>query len=204
VGKLCVRRKGIITFTFKIHGIEAHSSACAKRGANAIAEAAHKILKMEKLKDPDGLTCNCGVIKGGSVPNTVAGYCEFKANIRFANSGQLAWVREHVKAVAATVHVPGCKCSVNNPAGRVAMEYSEKNVALLARMNEIFEENGLPVLEAASRKGASDAADVTHAGAACIDSLGARGGKIHSPDEYAYIDSLAESAKRLVAVAANI
>jgi glutamate carboxypeptidase len=138
------------------------------------------------------------------VPNTVPGHCEFKANVRFANSEQLAWVREHVKAVAASVHVPGCKCTVNDPAGRVAMEYSEKNAALLARMNEIFEENDIPALEAAGRKGASDAADVTHAGAACIDSLGVRGGKIHSPDEYAYIDSLAESAKRLVAVAANI
>ena len=75
---------------------------------------------------------------------------------------------------------------------------------LLARINEIFEENDLPILDAASRMGASDAADVTFAGAACIDSLGVRGGKIHTPDEFAYIESLAEAAKRLVAVAANI
>ena len=204
VGKACLIRKGTITFTFTVEGIEAHGSNCATAGANAILDAAHKIIELEKLKDDVGLTCNCGVISGGSVPNTVPGHCEFKANIRFANSEQLAWVREHVKAVAATVHVPGCKCTVNDPAGRVAMEHSEKNVALLARMNEIFEENGLISLEAASRKGASDAADVTHAGAACIDSLGVTGGKIHSPAEYANIPSLAESAKRLVAVAVNI
>ena len=203
-GKACLIRKGTITFTFTVEGIEAHGSNCATAGANAILDAAHKIIELEKLKDDAGLTCNCGVISGGSVPNTVPGHCEFKANIRFANSEQLAWVRNHVKQIAATVHVPGCKCTVNDPAGRVAMEYSEKNVALLARMNEIFEENGLPTLEAASRKGASDAADVTHAGAACIDSLGVEGGKIHSPNEYAYVDSLAKSAKRLVAVAASI
>ena len=203
-GKACLIRKGTITFTFKIEGVEAHGSQCATKGANAILDAAHKIIELEKLKDDDGLTCNCGVISGGTVSNTVPGYCEFKANIRFANTDQLNWVREHVKSIAYTVHVPGCKCSVNNPKGRVAMEYSEKNVALLARMNEIFAENDLPVLEAAKRKGASDAADVTFAGAACIDSLGVRGGKIHSPDEFAYIDSLAEAAKRLVCVAANI
>ena len=203
-GKACLFRKGTITFTFTVEGIEAHGSQCATAGANAILDAAHKIIELERLKDKDGLTCNCGVISGGSVPNTVPGHCEFKANVRFANSEQLAWVREHVKAVAASVHVPGCKCTVNDPAGRVAMEHSEKNVALLTRINEILEENDIPALEAAGRKGASDAADVTHAGAACIDSLGVRGGKIHSPDEFAYIDSLAESAKRLVAVAANI
>ena len=203
-GEACLVRKGTITFTFEVEGVEAHGSLCATRGSNAILDAAHKIIELEKLKDKDGLTCNCGVISGGSVPNTVPGYCEFKANIRFANSEQLSWVREHVKKIAATVHVPGCKCTVNNPKGRVAMELSEKNVDLLARMNEIFAENDLPVLEAAKRKGASDAADVTFAGAACIDSLGVRGGKIHSPDEFAYIDSLAEAAKRLVCVAANI
>ncbi len=203
-GKACLIRKGTITFTFKIEGIEAHGSMCATSGANAILEAAHKIIELEKLKDNEGITCNCGVISGGSVSNTVPGHCEFKANIRFANSEQLAWVREHVKSIAEMVHVPGCKCTVNNPKGRVAMEYSEKNTALFERMNEIFVENGLPTLEAAKRTGASDAADVTFAGAACIDSLGVSGGKIHSPNEFAYIDSLAESAKRLAAVAANI
>lgn len=203
-GEACLIRKGTITYTFKVEGIEAHGSLCATAGASAILDAAHKIIELEKLKDKDGITCNCGVISGGSVSNTVPGYCEFKANIRFANSEQLEWVRDYVKKIAATVHVDGCKCIVNNPKGRVAMEYNEKNVALLARMNEIFEENELSSLKAAKRTGASDAADVTYAGAACIDSLGVIGEKIHSPDEFAYIDSLAESAKRLASVAANI
>ncbi len=203
-GEACIVRKGTVTFTFKIEGIEAHGSLCATAGANAILDAAYKIIELEKLKDKDGITCNCGVISGGSVPNTVPGYCEFKANIRFANAEQLKWVRAHVKEIAATVHVPGCKCTVNDPKGRVAMEYTEKNAALLARMNEIFEENGLSTLAASKRTGASDAADITAAGAACIDSLGVEGGKIHTPDEFAYIDSLTESAKRLAAVASNI
>ena len=203
-GEACLMRKGTITFTFTVEGVEAHGSKCAEEGSNAILDAAHKIIELEKLKDADGITCNCGVITGGSVPNTVPGHCEFKANIRFANSEQLAWVREYVKKVAATVHVPGCKCTVNAPEGRVAMEYTEKNAALLARMNEIFAENGLPELKASKRTGASDAADITAAGAACIDSLGVHDGSIHTPDEFAYIDSLAAAAKRVAAVVANI
>ena len=203
-GEACLVRKGTITFTFKVKGIEAHGSNCATAGANAILDAAHKIIELEKLKDKNGITCNCGVISGGSVPNTVPGYCEFKANIRFANKEQLAFVRQHVKQIASTVHVQGCTCEVNDPAGRVAMEYTEKNAALLARMNEIFEECGFSTLLAAKRTGASDAADLTDAGAACIDSLGVQGGKIHSPAEFAYIESLRESAKRLAAVVAKI
>ena len=200
-GKVCIARKGIITFTFKIKGIEAHSSRCATDGANAIAEAAHKIIELEKLKDAEGLTCNCGVISGGSVPNTVAGYCEFKANIRFATADQLEWVRGYVKEIADTAHVKGCVCELEQTGFRVAMQYEERNQRLLDRMNEIFESVGMSTLEAMSGKGGSDAADATVYGIPCLDSLGTAGGRIHSPDEFSYLESLRESAKRLAAVA---
>ena len=42
-------------------GIEAHASCCAKEGASAILEAAHKIIEIEKYKENDGITCNCGL-----------------------------------------------------------------------------------------------------------------------------------------------
>ena len=54
------------------------------------------------------------------------------------------------------------------------------------------------------RTGGSDAADVSAFGIPCVDSLGVVGGYIHSPKEMAYIDSLVESAKRLVLVVKNI
>jgi len=81
------------------------------------------------------------------------------------------------------------------------MEDCARNRALLEDMNRIFEQTGLPVLKAAKRKGGSDAADITAFGIPCIDSLGVEGGKIHSPNEFAYLKSLGESAKRLAAVA---
>ena len=200
--KICVQRKGIITFTFKVYGKEAHSSLCATRGANAIAEAAHKIIELEKIKDDDGLTCNCGVISGGSVPNTVAGYCEFKANVRFATEEQLAFITEHVQKVAQTTHVEGCTCEVSRSGFRVAMYRREKNLDLADKINRIMEKAGLPTLEPMAAKGGSDAADVTVYGKVpCVDNMGTEGGFIHSPDEFAYLDSLRSSAKRLGAIA---
>ena len=109
-GKITLSRKGILNILFKVQGVEAHSARCAKEGASAILEAAHKIIEMEKLKDHDGLTCNCGTVSGGSVPNTVAGYCEFVANIRYSTSAELEYVRQYAKQVADTVHVEGCSC----------------------------------------------------------------------------------------------
>ena len=199
-GYACLIRKGAVTFTFNVHGVPAHAAACATAGANAIAEAAYKIIEMEKLKDSAGITCNCGTIVGGTVANTVPDSCTFTANIRFANSEQLKIAREYAGRVAAEVHIPGSSCDLVMPEGRVAMEYTERNFDLLTKMNEIYAENGLPILEVGKRVGASDAADITAHGIACIDSIGVTGGKIHSLDEYAEICSLNEAAKRIGAV----
>ena len=199
-GQGCLSRKGIVTFTFTITGIEAHSANCAEAGANAIADAAYKIIELEKIKDSRGLTCNCALISGGTVSNTVPGKCEFKANVRFATQEQLDWMRAYVQQLADTVHVKGCTCTVNQPRGRAAMEYCERNAQLLETMNRIYAENGLPILEAGFRKGGSDAADVTVAGIPCVDSLGAEGGMIHTAGEYSYLESLRNSARRVASV----
>ena len=199
-GKACIRRKGILTFIFTIQGVEAHAADCAEKGANAIAEAAHKILEIEKIKDAQGLTCCCSIIHGGSVQNTIPGQCVFKVNVRFANREQEAWIRNFMQELADRVYIPGCKTTINHPKGRVAMEYTQRNADLLALINRSYEESGLPILESHFRKGGSDAADVTVFGIPCVDSLGVQGDFIHSPGEFAWLSSLTDAAKRIGAV----
>lgn len=84
---------------------------------------------------------------------------------------------------------------------RPAMEYSEKNYALLDRLNEIYKENGLIVLEPVSGNGGSDAAYITQCGIPCIDSVGVSGSGVHSVNETAELRSLIASAERLGAAA---
>ncbi len=203
-GHACLRRKGIVTFTFTVTGVEAHSSKCADSGANAILDAAYKIIELEKIKDPEGLTCCCSVISGGTVTNVVPGKCEFKANVRFATQEQLAWIRKHVQQIADTVHVPGCTCTVTQPRGRVAMEHTKRNADLLTRMNEIYARCGLPILKEGFSGGGSDAADVTVAGIPCVDSIGVWGGNIHTTGEFAYLSSLRDAARRIATVIAYL
>ncbi len=203
-GEVCIMRKGIVAFNFAIKGIEAHASKCAVAGASAIVEAAHKILELEKLKDDQGLTCSCGLIEGGSAVNTVPGFCEFKVSVRFATMAQLEWVRNYVKELAANSYVDGCSCEVSQLSFRVAMEYNEKNMALVDAMNDIFEANGFSALQPVKRNGGSDAADVTAYGIPCVDSIGVVGGSIHNPGEWAELASLARMAKRIAAVTAEL
>lgn len=199
-GDACLGRKGIVNFEFTVIGKEAHSSACATTGANAIAEAAHKIIELEKLKDDKGLTCNCGVINGGTVPNTVAGRCVFHANVRYATEEQFEWVCDYAQKIANTVHVQGCRCELKLINRRPAMEFKERNLLLFEKMNKIYEANGMSPLKHRNRNAGSDAAEVTVAGIPCVECLGVKGGGMHSKEEFALLSSLAESAKRLAVV----
>lgn len=193
-------RKGILRYRFTVLGKAVHSAQCMD-GANAICEAAHKIIELETMKDPHGLTCNCGVIQGGTVPNSVAESCEFVADIRFANNEQLQTAIELCEKVAQQTTVTGCSCRLEKLSLRPAMPITDQNVALLAKINKIYATCGLPCLTSRSCLSGSDAAYTTQAGIPTVDNIGVRGHNIHSIREFAYLDSLAACAKRLAIVA---
>lgn len=193
-------RKGILRVRFRIKGKAVHSANCVS-GSNAIAEAAHKIIELEKWKDAEGLTCNCGVIKGGTVANTVAAECMFLADIRFANPLQYEEALQRIKEIADQTFVAGCLCELEHVSFRPAMPYTEKNQELLDTMNRIYRENGLPVLGMRKCLSGSDAAYITEAGIPCVDNIGVAGGMIHSVEEFALLSSLSEAAKRLALTA---
>ncbi len=202
--ELCLKRKGILTFEFKIKGKAAHSSQCATVGANAILEAAYKITELEKQKDEGGITCCCSIIEGGTTPNTVPENCSFKVNVRFATAEQEAWMKNYAKELAKKTFVEGCTTTVEIVSDRVAMELVDRNIELLEKMNAIFVKNGFAPYKCGSRSGGSDAAYVTVAGIPCVDNVGAEGGKIHSQDEFGVLESLREMAKRVASVCAEI
>lgn len=198
-GKLTVIRKGIIRYVFEVTGQMAHSSRCYD-GKSAICEAAHKIIELEKWKSNDGITCNCGVISGGTVANTVPGSCTFVADIRYPDAAALEEVKKKIEEIANTSYIGGTTCTVAIKSQRVAMEKSEKNFELLEKMSRIYVENGFEALVGVNGNGGSDAADMSYYGIPAVDGTGTIGGKIHSKEEYGIVDSLAEAAKKLAAV----
>ena len=203
-GTACVQMKGIATYVMKIWGIEAHSSICATAGASAIREAAHKILELEKFKDEDGITCNCGIIAGGTTHNTVPGYCEVRVNFRFATYDQVEEIKKYLAELEKTVYVPGCKTKIEEHGFRPPFELAQRNLDLLDAINNIFEQNGLPRLKPLSKKGGADSAYISSAGIPCLDGLGTLGGLLHSPDEYGVLESLKDAAKRLAVIAYSL
>ncbi len=196
-------RKGIVRYRLTVFGKAIHSASCYA-GVSAVAEAAHKILELEKMKDPKGLTCNCSMLAGGSSPNSVPDMCTFTADIRFPDAAALAEAEETVRRIAETAFVAGSRCEVSEVSRRASMEWNERNTGLLRRVNRVMAANGLPEITAISSAGGSDAADMTTRGIPTLDSLGVRGSGIHSVREKGRLRSLAECAKRSALIAAEL
>lgn len=196
-----VTTKGIARYRLDVHGKAAHSSR-RQQGASAILEAAYKIIALEGASDPEGkeTTYNCGIIEGGSAPNSVAAECHFFVDVRFATKAAGDTADALVHEIAARAAVDGCTCDVTLVSDRPATELCEKNLSLLADANAIFSEEGLPVLGRKAGMGGTDMAYVTQYGIPCMDSIGVFGGKVHSVDEFMFLSSLAESAKCLGAI----
>ena len=202
-GVLTIERKGIIRYIFDIKGMAVHSSLCFA-GASAITEAAHKIIELERFKNPDGITCNCGTIEGGTVANTVPEHCRFVADIRYTTDEEFCEVERRVREIAEHSYVEGTECKLTVKSKRVNMPLFDINVRLSERIKEIFERTGLPPMGFVKSKGGSDASNISRYGIPTIDSFGVRGAYIHSPKEYAFVESLGESARMLAAIALYI
>lgn len=203
-GQAILWRKGISRYEITVTGKAGHSSKCYENTASAIAEAAHKILKLETFKEAEGITCNCGVISGGTVANSVAEKCVFQADIRFVTKEEMERADRFVKEVSENSTIEGCSCEVKLISSRPAMERSNKNFALLDRINEINRAVGLEERMPKGGAGGSDAAYATAAEIPCVDNLGVEGGGIHSEREYAWKRSLPECAIQLAVIAKYI
>lgn len=192
--------KGICKFRFEITGKAEHSAACYN-GASAIAEAANKIIKLEKYKDPKTITCNCGLINGGSAENTVPEKCTFTADFRFNTEEEKDKIMQIAAEIAAETTVAGTSCKYVLASNRSAMPKTQRNTELFEKVRAIYLDNGLGDIKQGITLGGTDAAYFTLAGVPCLEGFGLFGGYIHNLNEYAEIDSLAFAAKRLAAVA---
>ena len=202
-GNAGISRTGIARYEFTVTGKAAHSAAC-NTGASAIAQAAHIILELEKLKDRNVLTCNCGLISGGSTANSVPETCTFSADIRYRDESQLEIAKKLLEQVSTTEYIPGCSSTYELVSYRVSMPVVQRNLDLLDRVNAILSDAGLPTMEPIALGGGSDAADVTAAGIPCLDGMGPQGGGVHSRNEFAFLASLPHAAKRMATILINL
>lgn len=199
---LTIGRKGIISNKIIINGKKIHAGSCTM-GANAIKEAAYKIIELEKDNDNDSITFNCGIISGGDTINIVPDMCEMFVEYRFKNMQQKEIADKKFKEIVEKSFVEGTHSRAEQISTRLPLEPDDKNKKLVGIINETCKQVNIEPFGMKETSGGADSAYPSLAGIPTVDSIGIEGSDCHTLNEKARISSIPEMAKVVAAVIIN-
>lgn len=202
---IVVGRKGSALFEMHVKGIAVHAGNEPENGRSAILEIAHKVIAIQNLTNwKTGTTFNVGVIEGGTVPNAVPGQARIIVDVRYLEPALLPEIRRQMQAIAAKIYIPDTSTTLNEIPGIAPMKRTPGSEALFSVVSRTYEEMGLGVPYPKLVGGGSDSAYSVMAGVPTVCAMGVKGGRNHSPEEFAVVDTLFERAKLLAACVLNL
>lgn len=195
-GTLAGARKGSGNFSAVFSGRAAHAGRDHAAGRNAIAEAARYAASLDALTGARaGLTVNVAKIDGGGPNNVVPDNAVVRFNARADRAGDADWfMAEARRLLAATNAREGYRAHLHGGFARPPKPMTPQLEAFFRALKDCGVELGLDIGWKATG-GVCDGNNIAAAGVPVIDTLGARGGAIHSADEFVKLDSLEERAK---------
>jgi len=189
-GDIVSARKGTLDLRITVTGRAAHAGVEPEKGRSAILEAAHQIQELHALNGRwPGVTCNVGVVHGGTRPNVVAESAALEVDLRAVMRADLEAAAAAVADLAAHPAVPDTSVRVEELHRHWPMEQLERSGRLVDQARAIGERLGFEVRDVATG-GASDANTTAGMGVPTLDGLGPIGGSDHAPTEYLELDSI--------------
>lgn len=192
-GTLAHERGGTGNFSVVITGRSAHAGRNPHEGRNAIVAAADLILRLKAL-ERDDITINPARLEGGSPNNVVPDHAVLRFNIR-PKSNEAAENFEHdLKNVIASVETAHeVHCHRHGGVTRPPKPVDARAQALFDLVRACGAELGQDIRWQSSG-GVCDGNNIAACGVPVVDTMGVRGGAIHSAQEYLIVPSLAERA----------
>ena len=193
-GTLAKNRKGSGKLTLIATGIAAHAGRSFDEGRNAICFLAEAISAIHALNGMrEGVTINVGLISGGEALNTVPGKAVAKLDIRISHPDDEPWVRQQLASIISNIKRDGYSLTIHGEFGRPCKRINAATQHLFSRVQRLGEQLGLSI-DWQDSGGCCDGNNLAHQGLPVLDTLGVRGGNIHSPNEFILLDSLVERA----------
>jgi glutamate carboxypeptidase len=189
-GDIVSSRKGVADLLLTVTGRAAHAGVEPEKGRSAILEAAQKTVALHALSGRwPGVTCNVGVVRGGTRPNVVAAACHLEVDLRATTRETMEAAEAEMRAICERSSVPDVTCAVEERHRHWPMEKLERSARLVDHAVGLAAALGFPLKDAATG-GASDANTTAGMAVPTIDGLGPVGGNDHSPAEYLELDSI--------------
>ena len=192
-GTLAGARGGTGNFSIVVSGRSAHAGRNPEDGRNAIVAAADIALRLNAEKGPR-LAVNPARIEGGGPNNVVPDHAVLRVNFRPHGQDEIARARSRIDAIAtavATSHDVGV--AVHGSFNRPPKPIDAGAAKLFALVQAVGGDLSIPI-GWRDTGGVCDGNNIAAQGVPVIDTMGVRGGAIHSADEYMIVDSLAERA----------
>lgn len=204
-GTLAGQRKGNGSFTLIMRGKTAHAGRNFDQGRNAICKMAEVITRINALNGQrEGVTINVGYVEGGEAVNVVPDCCACILDIRIPTNNDADWVQSNLQAIVnETSATDGYSLELHG-------KFVHKPKVLDAKMLKVYElvkTVGATIGQDLSWQpsgGVCDGNTLAAVGLVNVDTLGVRGGKLHSVDEYLIIPSLVERAQLLMNILAHL
>ena len=198
-------RKGTAVFTLEVKGVGVHAGNEPENGRSAILEISHKVIDIQNLTNWElGTTFNVGVIEGGIVPNAVPGYAKIVVDVRYQDPALLPDIERQLAEVAAKQYVPDTSTTLTQTPGIAPMQTTEGVQQLFEIVKKTYAEMGLGTPYGKYVGGGSDSAYSVIAGVPTVCAMGVKGGRNHSPEEFAIVDTLFERAKLMALCTLNL
>jgi glutamate carboxypeptidase len=230
-GGLVIERPGSGQFMLEVKGRAAHVGRDFKSGISAITALAERLVAISKMPDPDrGLIVNIAPIDGGLAPNVVPDHARAWGNVRYATPEIAEEIKQRLRDL--TLHpLPegggrgkGSSSSFSSsPAS--SSSYSSSSPLPQITLHDSFNRPAKPLnpgtqhladlaraaaqdlnqqLPFGKTGGVCDGNNLQAAGLPTIDTLGVRGGGLHTPNEWIDLTSLVERCQLLAVVMARI
>ena len=192
-GTLAGARGGTGNFSLVVHGRSAHAGRNPDDGRNAIVAASDLAVRLFAAKE-EGLAVNPARIEGGGPNNVVPDLAILRINFRPGTPQAIARAQAAIDdAVAAVAAARDVRIEAHGGFNRPPKPIDPGAAKLFDLVRDAGADLGLAIGWKATG-GVCDGNNIAAAGVPVVDTMGARGGAIHSPDEFLLVDSLAERA----------
>ncbi len=193
-GTLAGARPGSGNFSITLHGKAAHAGRNPEDGRNALIAAADLALRLNASKAV-GLKVNPARIDGGGPNNIVPDLAILRINLRPMTPEDMAMATETISNTVAAIETEhGVHAHIHGGFNRPPKPLDAQAERLFALVRECGRDLGL-ALEWKATGGVCDGNNIAACGVPVVDTMGPRGGAIHSSDEFLIVDSLTERAK---------
>ena len=195
-GSMAGARKGSGNFSLVIKGRAAHAGREHHIGRNAIAAMAEFISGIERLNGQrDGVTFNIAKIDGGGAYNIVPELAIGRFNVRMKETEDMAWIEQKLDALVAKLNLKdGIHAHMHGGFTRPPKPMAPANAQVFDWVKQAGGLLGQEIKWSPSG-GVCEGNNLWASGCPNVDTLGVRGGDIHSDREFMKISSLVERAR---------